>query len=262
MTAATGFMKFEDVVRDICSMAYDDEAGKYFTKVARAVRVTMEEIHLHLLPSIRSASVEILDNCTATLPNDCGFVVKVGVCVDGKIRILGRDDKLCIPSKSEIQVSMEKCCECSEDSVGATCESCTFHNVAPETVLFGYQYIGQELYGYSPRQFLNGTYRVDSGSNRLILGRGYDIEPGGFLVVEYKSTLNSSDFQLIPREAFNAIYFRTMDLLNFERDPNKSAAQFQRFKMEYYRLKDLYQTRHPLDWIAAIQSGYKSTPKR
>ena len=262
------FDTFDQVVRDICSYLGDDTANELYIKVARFLGRALEQLNLHMIPTIKSTFLTIGDNMSADLPNDILTLSKVGVCDHkNEIRLIGRNDKLCLPEKEPVF----NCCDCKEetDSSGKSvkspgCNSCTFHNVIGSAVqLDGYIFDNVNyLYGRAPVMFKNGTYRYDESNNRLIFGAGCDIEVGAKILVEYNSAMDSREYQLIPRKAYMCLQHRVAFLVQSERNPQKAEFNFRKFRIEWDMLKRTYATYTLEDFLASLRRGYFSAPKR
>jgi hypothetical protein len=117
-------------------------------------------------------------------------------------------------------------CTCDEDNtenatdlVNATtveqADALTFHNI-PQTA-YSNQYFGA-WYEHKAQMYPNGIYALDYENNRLNLDAGTDTAVGNYLVVEYKSTLNSNDYNYIPLIAFEALRAKAMELMGNQTD--------------------------------------------
>jgi hypothetical protein len=266
------FQTYDHTVRDICSYLGDDEAKTLYIKVARFLRLALEELHLYMIPkAIKSVVLNVNSNMTVDLPADFTSLAKVGVCCDGKIRLIGRNDDLCIPGQEPVF----DCCDCeneetSAESSGSCCASCTFHNVScdddcdgPFTdTIFRNAGMVNYLYGYTPKMWRNGTYRLDERNNRLIMGDGYDVCPGAEIVVEYNAALSDDQYDLIPKKTVPTLMYKTASMIKADKNPNASRLEFQNFKIHYRQLKKTFDTYTLEDLVAALRGTYKSSPKR
>jgi hypothetical protein len=273
------FQTFDATVRDICAYMGDDEAKTLYIKVARFLRFAVEEMNLYLfVKNVKSVILKVNANMTADLPRDFQTLSKIGVCCgNGKIRLIGRDDSLCVPGPEKIF----DCCDCSkgvhteEDAPEANCgcSSCdaasTFHNVDGfKDSFFGSRFFNGTanyvpyLYGYTPKMWRNGTYRLDERNMRLILGDGCDTRPGSEIIMEYNSSLSDDEYDLIPKKAVPTIMYKTAAMIKTNSNPNAAAYDMNQFKIHYRQLKKTYSTFTLEDFVAAIRGTYKSSPKR
>lgn len=276
---AQSFQTFDATVRDICAYMGDDEAKTLYIKVARFMRMAVEEMNLYLfVKNVKSAILKVNDNRTVDLPRDFQTLSKVGVCCgNGTIRLIGRDDSLCVPKQEPVF----DCCDCSKGvheeetapKANCGCSSCdassTFHNVDGfDKSFFGSRYFNGTngympyLYGYTPKMFRNGTYRLDEGNMRLILGDGCDTHPGAEIIVEYNAALSDDEYDLIPKKAVPTIMYKTAAMVKANNNPSAAANEFRMFRIHYTQLKKTYSTFTLEDLAAALRGTYKSSPKR
>jgi len=275
---ANAFQSFDSTVRDICAYLGDDEAKTLYIRTSRFLRMALEELDLYLFVSgVKSTFLKIEDNMTVNLPKDFQTLGKVGVCCNnGSIRLIGRNDDLCPPSEQPLF----DCCDCSKgvkevgesvsavDGGEACCSACTFHNVDGTSNSSLGRYYGLStnyysyLYGYTPKMFRNGTYRMDEGNWRLILGDGCDTRPGQEILLEYNAAMSDDKYDLIPRKAVPTLMYKTAHMIKMNNNPNAAMAEWSFFKKHYQQLKKTYQTYTLEDLVSALRKGYKSSVKR
>lgn len=274
---ADAFQNFDLTVRDICAYLGDDEAKTLYIRVARFLRIVVEEMNLYLFVSgVKSVFLRINENMTVDLPRDFQSLSKVGVCCkNGTIRLIGRNDNLCPPKDAPLI----ECCDCSKgvheesevsavESGGACCSACSFHNVegANKSSLAAYYGIVNPfypyLYGYNPKQFVNGTYRFDERNMRLILGDGCDTRPGGEVLLEYNAQMANEKYDLIPKKAIPTIMFKVAFYIKQDKNPSAAQLEFNNFKRHYTQLKKTMHTYTLEDLVAAFRKGYRSSVKR
>jgi hypothetical protein len=238
----TKFVPFDTVVRNACAMAGDNVASGY-GQMARFVVMALQDMAL-AIPSVRTESMRIADNLTIDLPPDCTDVLKVGKMHGNYIHVFGRYDNIRLNVKSAS-------CSCDEtanpESGVGVCAACTFHGVycadGTETV----------YYGARPSQFDNGRYRYNREANRLEFdSNGYDVQPGGLVVVEYCPAASTETARIIPVEAQQVIIRRALTFATVSM-PGMSLTHHQNFRMEYNRLRAQYNRMTVHDWVAAIK---------
>ena len=270
---ANAFQNFDLTVRDICAYMGDDEAKTLYVKVSRFLRLALEELNLYLfVQGVKSVFLKINDNMTVDLPRDFQTLGKVGVCCHGGIRFIGRQDDLCAPRDTPLF----ECCDCSKgvhemnavESPDTCCSACTFHNVEGFDKTALGRYYGavspfyNYLYGYNPEMFRNGTYRLDTGNNRIILGDGCDTRPGQEILLEYNAAMTDDKYDLIPKKAVPTLMYKTAHMVKSNNNPNAAMAEWANFKRHYRQLKKTYSTWTLEDLVSSLRKGYRSSPKR
>lgn len=230
-------------------MAGDHEASGY-GPMMRFVVMSLQDLNLGVIPNVKTESMPILGNFTVELPEHCVDVLKVGKMNGSVIQVFGEDKNI------RRNVS-EARCTCPNDvdveAGTAVCPACTFH---------GFYSGGEygELYGMRMPQFQNGKFRYNRELNRLEFGSGYDVYEGSHVVVEYRSALMPGDAQMIPVEAQQVILQRTLAFAHMN-VPGKANFHLQQFRMEYERLKSLYNRMTIYDWVAAIRGERVQSPR-
>lgn len=266
------YMTFQNVVRDICDFRGDSEAKSYI-RVSKALRHALNEVRT-LSPcfdtGLKSVEIIIGANLMASLPDDFVVETKVGVRLcDGHIRLMGKDGNLTLPAERECSCSTEPC---HDNLPPAACPSCTFFNFSgPVGVNTGYgwgvgatyvrdSYMYGELYGVNPRQWSQGRYSVHAQD--IIFGSGYDVKEGAKVYIEYISSLGTADAFVIPAEAFDCLFYKTMQTLDMHSAPGKAQAYFQQYRIAMNTLKRIHDNLTPEDFAAALRSRYSSTVQR
>lgn len=272
------FQSFDATVRDVCAYLGDDEAKTLYIKVSRFLRMALEELNLYLfVKGVKSKLVKINQNQTADLPNDFQTMSKVGICChDGTIRLIGRNDDLCI---TPIADTFE-CCDCSKslsesETISATsggscsCSSCTFHNVEGfNASYFGSRYFNYSLaytpylYGYTPKMWQGGSYKLDERNMRIIFSDGCLVQPGQEVIIEYNAAMSDDQYDLVPKKAVPTLMYKTAAMIKSNTNPSASNYDMQQFKIHYRQLKKTYETFTLEDLMAALRGTYKSSPKR
>ncbi len=277
-TKSPRFDTFDVVVRDICAYLGDTNATKQYALVARFLRRALEELNIHLVGNIKSILLTVEDNLTAPLPVDFNYVSKMGVCCNGKLRILHQNDNLCVPDAEEFW----KCCTCPDEQEtmltdrdchksdvesGKKCSHCTFHNViAPDGLglnsLNAFGGMGMFLYpywyGHHSKNY-SGSYKIDQHNGQVIFGGGFDVCPGHFVVMEYNAHLDNGDYAFIPREYFETLLHKTAAFVKKGGDQQWELTQF-RIAWKMLKRTKLSVTLEEI--VQAIQGGFSSSPRR
>ena len=230
----------DTVVRNM-SGAYGIDASKYYVRLIRLVKMTLSDFNLIILDSVKTVELEVGENLTAAVPDDCIEILKVGRgAEDGCIGIM--------QPKSSVGMRIEKNdCSCSEDDVSPHrtegCNYCAFYNYYDS----GYY---STLYGVN-NQAHYGCYDYRDG--QLFIDSSVGV--GGKILVSYKSTVSGDKSSLVPVEIEQMLTFRVMQLfymnqnssisLNFER-------QFKAARDNYKTLKSPTISEH----YASIKTAY------
>lgn len=267
------FYPLDTVVRDICLYLGDVDSKRLYVPVSRMLKHALNEMEIHMSPTVKSVILPVLQDMTVDVPNDIEAITKVGICCGGEIQIIGRNDKLCLPEKEKFF----QCCDCDKTAntntqgevdmcnSNCSCDACTFHNVVPSAIFNGWDGFWEQpyLYGYAPKMFVDtGTYRYDIPSGKIILSGGCKVQPGSSIVLEYSASITDDKYQLVPRKAFNTLKHRVAQDLKSNADPNGAEWEHRHFKKEWAMLKRTYDTFTLEDFLAALRGGYHSSVKR
>lgn len=250
------FSSFDSVVRQICRNRQDPTAKEYVA-VATTLKTVLDQLNMHVFPSVKSVLLPINDNLTVDIPSDAVMVTKVGTKDSkGGIKVFGLDNGL-------IKLDDEVDCDCASSSDSesttseASCTACTFHGCEFLAGNFG------ELYGYRKPQFQNGRWTPDYQYNRIIIGDGTDAKAGSKVVVEYKPSVSSDNRMIqIPVDAYAMLMYRVFELMAAFENPNKALRYGQLFKTNYDTFKQNYNHIGIEDIIAAFRGTKMSAIKR
>lgn len=244
------FLSFDSVVRQICRNM-DDPTAQNYLKVATTLKTVIDQLNIHVFRNFKTDQLVINDNLTVDLPAGCAVVTKVGTLTSkGTIQVFGYDGGL-------VKLADTPDCGCSEESAtsSSSCPACTFHSCW----MGGYY---GELYGYRQAQFPNGRWREDYANNRIILGSGYDVEAGGMVLMEYKSSMDNEDAMMqIPSDAYAMLMMRTFQIMTSFSNPGASRAHAQSFKVEYDTYKRASSNVSVKDIISAFRGQHMSAVK-
>lgn len=193
------FVTLDYIVRDLCIINLNDATLRRYNAAARAVRSALAQLHYHILPAIRSCVVEIGENYTAPLPEDLIAISKVGAISNGRFIQLLTDENLRRFMDERLN-GEDECCECDATDVPENADATNvFHNVEWQGNYYG------ELYTASRPLDRAGTYRFNRERHVLEFGAGGYINVGQEIVIEYKSVLQATDYELIPAHYQQAI---------------------------------------------------------
>ena len=259
------FLKFDDVVRDICSSMGDDNASGYL-RVARQLRRTLEMLNLTVYQTYETQEFEIGSNLTIKMPDETLEVQKVGIISEGQLVIMGYNNH--IRRAAKITNDAATSCTCGgktetivvetvkTEDVLNSCPVCCFQNVSWNNCLYG------EIYGIRPDRFPNGEYRWDRNTNLVEFGSGWDIKAGSKVWIEYKTALNTADYQEIPSEIYFCLLFFVQYILSVSTNPGAANFLMTEFRRHYNQLKVFYQRRNIEDYFGDVISNFSASVKR
>ncbi len=267
------YMTFNETAIHICDYLGDADGTVLFNKVSRQLMHAIDQLNLHLFPSIGVAKIVVSDNFTAALPDDFISMTRIGICCEGRNEIIPIDynGDLCPIPKEPFKLD---CCDCTKvvDENGAIdedksehCNSCSIShdrligrglNVGRSSGYYYYSY----LFGTKSNYKNKGTYKVDKANGRLIFGSGMYVCPGSELILEYSSSNGAADYLRIPREAMFTLQHKVAHLVI--KQLNEREYERKMFRIEYRKLKSTLMRYTLEDFTNAVRSGYHSSIKK
>ena len=252
------FSSADRIVRDILSSTGDTEARGY-VMVYRQLLRSAADLKVNVFLDIRSVVVNVEDDYTIILPEDCAAPLRLAAWTyGGGLRLLGRmDDKspsyLC--SSNPNQGGVIDCPGQSEEtpmigSPGVELDDYCFHNYLFPENCYG------TLYAYATDLFENGKWRFDPQGNKLELSGGSDVVAGARMVLMYEGSVDKDAIGLVPDEWYEAIRAHVLWNLYQAKNP-PLAEQFRktlRLHISNAKKKELNK-RSGRDIIAAIKGG-------
>lgn len=266
------YYTFDEVARLICSYLDDPEAKRLYIKVSKGLMLALQELNLYSFPSVKTSYLEVESNLTVALPDDAMSVVKVGVCCENRnghrvVQPIIQNNDLCLPKDEEFY----KCCDCTKEvnydgtineEASESCSKCSFHNPTFDYSRWFGGYYSRHYFGYSPNPYIAGAYRHDEQNNRIVLGGGCKIEPGGEVVVEYHAANNEQDYMMIPKIAYMTLQHHVAHWCKSNKQPNVAQYEFNMFRRYRRMMKGKLLSYTLEDILQGLRSGYKSSPKR
>lgn len=248
----SNFISAVEIAKSIC-VAYGDTNYSRIARVLASVGRAADDVLSNAIPHIKSEFIRIQDNLTAPLPCGAANVIKVGVVNNyGQIIHLYEDSRL---RRGQYNTLLKKAENCDadtsdiEDSIitlpvsGEYYPGDYFHNCSHSVGNYG------ELYGYRFDPATIGTWRSVADQGYIEFGSGAFIEPGRFVLVEYKDA-SENRLSFIPHEAYAVIEARTRYYLSA--GTNMQRIAIQDFKREYVQFKRLVLRKPIEDYLRAI----------
>lgn len=258
------FENIRTIVKDIAIFQKLDEIT-VTRAVSRAYSTlrddTTMDMGIKYFKFIKTAVVKISENMTVALPSDCEDVLKVGFLFDDygrkELRYLGK--RRFVQGSVKIEFPLCSCDDNTIEAVTNTTNTVTttvggndaliFHNYPPQ---YG-NWFG-EMYEHKAQMYPNGVYSIDYDNNRLNIGPGSDTAIGNTLIVEYKSTKSTEEFNYIPSIAFQALRAKSLEFLSGEK---YNEAQYNRvvYGKELTRIRSASQNITIDDFMQVICGG-------
>lgn len=192
-----------------------DECGS-FPKVARSVKTAVQDMafYSNTMIGVRSKIVLVSDNLTAELPDDCAGVLKVAK-IQGKACILF-DRAEQVPTKESYALREKDFPKCNTCTCEVKCETTTVnYKSLPDAMDMQTVCTGVRFHNCGNLPTLSACYVKNYGTyvtdgNRLYLS---NVKIGDEILVEYKKEIDAETYQLIPRDAFDAILYKAKTYL-------------------------------------------------
>lgn len=221
-----------DVLNDLGS---SDE--NQYTRFLQFALRGVTHLNLHHINSFKRATIAVSSINTVQLPDDYVDYLRIGICINGKIWTLTRNDKICLPDTMD----------CGEDD--AAVESAD-------------EYLPYFHYGASGGVNYVG-YRVDKERHRIVFD---GTVPSNSIILEYISTgISQEGTTYIPIEAREAV-IAWIHWKRTEHDTTLPEVAKARYFANYcreVRTLEQFQKSFTLDDLMdVIYSSYRQTPKR
>lgn len=218
-----------------------DTQYKYLAKMIRHANRGVKDLMTNVVPyvsetNISSIILPIGVNFYAVLPEDFIYETKVGICVGGRIVLLGINEDMCVGVNP-----LNQDCNCTEENTAAITNLCCGGGDG------NYQYpfynswrSGQpigELYGLSGGTCYTGYYKIDKMQNRILLSSDL---PANEVIVEYKADYTINGIGAIPTEIELAVQMFCLWQHNMQNAPTIADRNKNDYIIEYEKLKKLY----------------------
>lgn len=217
-----------------------DTSYKYLAKMMRHANRGVKDLMTNVVPyvsetNITSIILPIGVNFYAQLPEDFIYETKVGICVDGRIVLLGVNDDMCLGNP------LNQNCDCNEENTAAInalcCGQCEGNYQYPfYNAWRSGQPIG-ELYGLSGGTCYVGYYKIDKMQNRILLSSDLTAQE---VIVEYKADYTLNGIASIPTEIELAVQMFCLWQHNMQASPTIADRNRSEYIIEYEKLKKVY----------------------
>lgn len=252
------YVTLDYIVRNVMVDLEEQSLNRYQTYLQYAIR-GFRELNLHAINTAKIAYLPINPNKSVDLPSDYIKYTKIGVCVGGRIVLLGLDDSLCINHDfnacgDPIEIAMNP--EVSDNQLS----------------IYGYGYYF--LDHFHNGQYVGGLYGLGGGYN----GLGYFREnkemnqiqltsqiPSTEIVLEYISDgLTPDGSAAIPKEAIECMiaWVHWKRCQNNPKLANMAELKRRDYIVEFNKLRHFNLMFSVQDYLAMSRVNIHSAPKR
>ena len=251
-----GFVTLDYIVKNVMVDNWENTEHNYMRYLQWAFR-GLKQINFDVLRDVRTVVLTMNDNRTVDLPLDFVNYTKIGVCVNGFIKVLGTRRDMCLTR------SLDNCGNVVRNDVKLNCS--VLDDFGPYTYLF-YNYrngenVGQ-LFGVGGGRNHRGYYRVDTKNRQISFttdGEKTDV------VIEYisdgVSPTGKSKIHVFAEECL-------IKWIHWQRIDNKKGenqAEKERKRREYYnefrKLRARMKSFTLDELLATFRSSYAQSPK-
>lgn len=252
------YKTLDNIVRNVMVDIGEQSLNRYQTYLQFAIR-GFRELNLHASNTTKIAYLTIQSNKAVNLPTDYVKYVKIGVCVNGRVVMLGLDDSLCINHDysdcgDPLELAMNP--QTATDALAGYAYGYYFldhfHNG---------QYVGG-LYGLGGGYNGKGYFRVNEAMNQIQLSSEV---PSTEIVLEYISDGLSPDGSAsIPVQAVECM-IAWVHWKRTQHNPKMQAqaeAMRRDFVVEFNKLKHFQLMFSVEDYLQMTRTSVHSAPKR
>ena len=252
------FKTLDYLVRTVLSSTGEQSLDKYQQYLQFLTR-GFRELNLHASTVTKVAHIEMKDNKAIDLPSDYVKYLKIGICINGRVVLLGSDPTLCL---NEDYSACGDPLELAMNSPSSTDLS---------NLNFGYwliegfhngQYTGG-IYGLGGGYNSYGYYRVNEEKNQIQFTSNI---PTNTIVLEYISDgLNPDGTASVPVEAIECLIAWTMwKIKQYKRNTTQGEVEMARrdYIVEFDKLKHFKLSFSMKEYLDMYRSNVHGAPKR
>lgn len=260
-------VSLDNIVKNVMvQLDGDNNFSKYQKYLQFAIR-GMRELNLTSAPFAKTVHLEMLDNKAVNLPTDYIQYTKVGICVNGRVLILGLDNTLCLNDNysecgDPLEIAMANLSNAQEDGVSSD-------------GFFGFGIGYPFLDGFVDGQWVGGLYGVGGGFN----SRGYfrvneamsQIQftsnvPSETIILEYISDgINPDGTASVPKAAIEAlITWVIWKSKEYQRGVSLSEVEYarQQYIIQFRKYRHINLSFTVQDYLASQAVNIHQAPKR
>lgn len=215
--------------------------ARFMRKLLRAYRM----LHLYISPELEVQSKVFPVSGQIELPCDFVYETKIGLLKNNCLVTLDLNKNLRLSNTKYTDTQIQTDINGYFDGSLSPDSFYPFYNV-----FRGDNYLG-EMYGAGSGYHSNQWYNIKDG----ILEIGSLVPEDTEVVIEYKSNGLGDGFKLIPTEMIEAVTYKAKALFYEDGKPGLASQMEDRYRVEYQRLKRLYNTRPPEYLAFLFKSG-------
>ncbi len=243
-----GTFKVDKLVREMCK-----ETGglRSYNSMLSFLILGIKDMNLHSVPMFRQQYVSVNQFNAILWPLDCVWPLAVGVEREGRIVALDIDYRIVADQCKKVDTSVSNMEKDLDSFFSGNIKSFSRLEVNSPGLgeWFGYDGSYNDL-GYIKH---DKSYRMSH-----IIGR---VRSGDCLVMFYKSDGSGDCIDEVPSEFELPLRYFMLHWHDITKRPTVAEVHKNNYRQESVRLKKFYQSGTPDDWISAIRSNDKSSPK-
>lgn len=240
----------------------EENDRNYQRFVQLAINCYLYELKLSISPTIKTVTLTVANNGTIEFPDDYINYTAIGVCLNGKIWTLTRNDKLCLDRSEDCPVELSAAIEMSSNLDDQQVSYIIPYGYSFNTGFRNGQYVGEQ-FSYGGGWNKKGYYRIDEQMRRIAFSQ---VAPGTEIILEYNATNIACDGTMsVPFQAVAAIKAYT-HWQAIEHDPKYSLSDRESKRREYVRQFNILKHYNLMftvsEYLDAKYRSIKSTVKR
>ncbi len=252
-----------DYIASLVMADLDEMTTKNYQKYLQlGINCCLYELKLSSSPTIKTVHLTVADNGTIDFPHDYINYLVIGVCLNGRVWTLTRNDSICLNREEDCPVELSEAIALSETSTDDQIEALVGCGYYFNGSFRNGQYVGEQ-YAYGGGWNGKGYYRVDEQMRRIEFSR---VSPGTEIILEYNATgIDCDGAVVVPFECVASIK-AYVHWQRIEYNDNYSSSDKERKRREYIvqfqALKHYKLMFTASEFLDAKYRSIKMTPKR
>lgn len=224
-----------------------DSNGRLVFSLLRKLIQGYREFHLYIDQTFAVKTITLKCDNVVKMPNDFIYETKVGILHNGHLAVMTLDKSL----------RKETLAQLTQNNVTDIWDG---GNYGAEYTFYNYWNNGSlgELYGWGGICNTNGYYNIDRGKGEIYIGSLCPIDAE--ITIEYKSSELSEGYELVPTEAVTMLKYYALAEYYFNKNQGMYQQSRERYNIEKFKVKSLYNFRTALFMGAEAQSHFRSAP--
>lgn len=241
----------DKIVRDACEEDGDTDY-KYYMTFMRYANQAIGALNLFVVPTLTTKKFVIDSTRIIDMSSDFVYYTKVGLMKNGTLVTLSLNEDMMMED-----VPLNSCS--TKQEADEQLKGLFIGTIRSEYAyrFFGYE-IG-ELYGLQGGFNQYGYYRFDKNNNRFYFT---GLDEGDVVFIEYKTNGVGNGAAVIFTEMELSVKSYILWRANFKKAPAIGDRHYRDWKIEYEKLRILYNTFTEREYLDTFWRGIKSTVKR